>query len=475
MSEYKAQSQQIPKETMYAAWAIAIGAIAPMLDSTMINIGIKQLNQTFHTSIDIVQWGITGYILALAIAIPFSGWLMNQFNSKNVFIIAMSLFGLTSLMVGLSNSVNVFILFRIVQGFSAGVITSLMFTLLVKTAGQEHIGKVIAIVSTPMIFGPILGPTLGGFIIHFASWRWMFFINILVTVISVPLMMKYVPSFKPFNKDKSLDAIGIAMLGIISTSLIYGITEAGDKGTFLDPLAVFCITVGVIFIVGYVIYNLRNQFNTILPINLFKSKTYSASMLGLLLANIGIMGPMVILPLFFQSFKHYSAIEAALALIPQGVGMLITRPYIGKYIDRIGAKYVIMISIVIAIIGTLPLAFVDQHTSIWWISLILFIRGCSVGGINLGLMADAYKGVSESQLSEAGVGINMIENVGASFGTAIIATVVASNISKSAMHDVISKQLTGFHEGFVVSVIAILFILIPALFLTKNKQGIDES
>ena len=98
-----------------------------------------------------------------------------------------------------------------------------------------------------------------------------------------------------------------------------------------------------------------------------------------------------------------------------------------------------------------------------------------MGGINLGLMADAYKGVSESQLSEAGVGINMIENVGASFGTAIIATVVASNISKSAMHDVISKQLTGFHEGFVVSVIAILFILIPALFLTKNKQGIDES
>lgn len=174
MSEYKAQSQQIPKETMHAAWAIAIGAIAPMLDSTMINIGIKQLNQTFHTSIDIVQWGITGYILALAIAIPFSGWLMNQFNSKNVFIIAMSLFGLTSLMVGLSNSVNVFILFRIVQGFSAGVITSLMFTLLVKTAGQENIGKVMAIVSTPMIFGPILGPTLGGFIIHFASWRWMF-------------------------------------------------------------------------------------------------------------------------------------------------------------------------------------------------------------------------------------------------------------------------------------------------------------
>lgn len=469
MSEIN-HSDQISSETMKAAWAIAIGAIAPMLDSTMVNIAINQLNQTFNSTIAIVQWGITGYILALAIAIPFSGWLMNQFNSKNVFILSMITFGLTSLLVGISPNVAIFIIFRIVQGFSAGIITSLMFTLLVKTAGQEHIGKVMAIVSTPMIFGPILGPTLGGFIIHFASWRWMFFLNILVTLISVSLMMKYVSSFKPFNKGKSLDVLGITMLGIISTSLIYGITEAGDKGTFLSPIALICITIGIIFIIGYVIYNLRSHFNTILPINLFKSKTYSASMIGLLLANIGIMGPMVILPLFFQYFKHYTAIEAALALIPQGIGMLITRPYIGKYIDRIGARYVIIISIIVAIIGTLPLAFVNQHTSIWWISLILFIRGCSVGGINLGLMADAYKGVSESQLSEAGVGINMIENVGASFGTAIIATIVASQQHSSTMNNLISQKLVGFHYGFLVSVIAILIIVIPSFYLSNRQD-----
>ncbi|MBY6181062.1 DHA2 family efflux MFS transporter permease subunit [Staphylococcaceae bacterium DP2N0-1] len=471
----EATQHQIPKGTMNAAWAIAIGAIAPMLDSTMINIGIQQLNQTFHTNIDIVQWGITGYILALAIAIPFSGWLMNHFNSKYTFIIAMLVFGITSLFVGISPTMGIFILFRIFQGFSAGVITSLMFTLLVKTAGQDHIGRVMAIVSTPMIFGPILGPTLGGFIIHFASWRWMFFINIVVSLISLPLMMKYVPSFKPFEKHKKLDIWGILLLCITSATLIYGISLAGTIGSFIDSKVMTFIFIGVAAIVAYIFYNKLCDFNTVLPLNLFKNKTYSASMTGLLLANVGIMGPMVILPLYFQEFKGYSAIGAALALIPQGIGMLITRPYIGTSIDRIGSKKVIYISIVIAILGTIPLIFVDNESSIAWLSFILFIRGCSVGGIHLGLMADAYKGVSQNQLSEAGVGINMIENIGASFGTAIIATVVASNLSMRHSHHEMSHSIVGFHEGFLVSMIAIILILIPTYYLGENKTGMDEN
>lgn len=111
----------------------------------------------------------------------------------------MAAFGLTSILAGVSWNIIVFNIFRILQGFSAGVITTLMFTLLVKTAGQDHIGKVMAVVSTPMIFGPILGPVLGGFIIHFASWRWIFFINIFIVIIAIPLMNKYVPQFEPFN------------------------------------------------------------------------------------------------------------------------------------------------------------------------------------------------------------------------------------------------------------------------------------
>lgn len=165
----KLNDSQVSREIMIAAWAIALGAIAPMLDSTMINIAIKQLNNAFNTTIEITQWGIIGYVLALALVIPIAGWLVNQFNRKYVFIGASILFGITSVLAGISWNVESFIVFRIIQGLSAGIITTLMFTLLIKTTGQDHIGKVMAVVSAPMIFGPIMGPVIGGFVIHIVS------------------------------------------------------------------------------------------------------------------------------------------------------------------------------------------------------------------------------------------------------------------------------------------------------------------
>lgn len=463
------ETNRISKDTMTAAWAIALGAIAPMLDSTMINIAIKQLNQTFNTTLDTVQWGITGYILALAMIIPVAGWLINQFNGKRVFIGASLLFGLTSVLAGISWNVESFIIFRIIQGLSAGVITTLMFTLLIKTTGQEHIGKVMAVVSTPMIFGPILGPVLGGFIVHFASWRWMFFINIVVVIIAVALQMKYLPDFKPFNKAKSMDFIGIILLALISLVFIYGLTKAADYQSFFNSVTLIYIIIGVVLMIGYYFYNRYKNNDTILPLSIFRKRNYSASFIGLFLSNIGIMGPMVIIPLYFQTFKHYTAIEAALALIPQGLGMLITRPYIGKAIDKYGAKWVVIISVIIAMFGSVPILFITQHTSIIWLSVILFIRGCSVGGINLGMTTDAYMGLGEDEIAEAGVGINMIENVGASFGTAFIATTLAMVLNR--LGNSVTHSITAYHAGFLVSVVTLLIIIIPALFLThKNQQ-----
>lgn len=463
---------QLSKSTMTAAWAIALGAIAPMLDSTMINIAIKQLNQTFGTTLDSVQWGITGYVLALAMIIPVAGWLINHFNGKQVFISASILFGVASLFVGVSWNIETFILFRVIQGLSGGIITTVMFSLLIKTTGQEHIGKVMAIVSTPMILGPILGPVIGGFIIYYATWRWMFFINIVVVIIAIMLQIKFLPNFKPFNKDKSLDVIGVVVLALISLVFIYGLTKATNYHHFLNTETIIYVSVGLGLVIIYYLYNRYKKNDTILPLSLFKKRNYTASFIGLFLFNVGIMGPMVIIPLYFQTFKHYTAIGAALALIPQGLGMLLTRPYIGKAIDKYGAKWVVIISLVIAMFGSIPLLLITQHTSIFWLALILFIRGCSVGGINLGLTTDAYMRLDDNEIAEAGVGVNMIENIGSSFGTAFIATILVMVVHQ--LGSSVENNLKAYHAGFLVSVIALIIIVIPSLFLTHKRKDLAK-
>lgn len=469
MSTNQSKQPGIPKDVLAAAWAIALGAIAPMLDSTMVNIAVDKLTKDFGTTLDIIQWAITGYVLALAIAVPIAGWLMNKFNGKKIFIGAVIVFGITSVLAGISWNVSSFIVFRLLQGFSAGIITPLMSTLLVKTAGPENLGKVISIVTTPMIFGPILGPVIGGFIIQAASWQWIFFINVFVVLIAVPLMMKTIPDFEPFNKASRLDVFGIIDLSLMSAALIFGITKAADHASFQNSETILWVGIGLGLAVIYFIYDRIKKDQTVLPMNLFTHKRFLASSVGLFLANIAIMGPMLILPLFFQNFRHFTAMEAAIALIPQGLGMLVTRPIIGKMIDRFGAKYVVMVSIVLSLIGSIPLVFITDQTSMIWIAIVLFVRGTSIGGINLPLMSDAYTGLDNKQLPEAGVGVNIIENLGSSFGSAVIATTVATFIQ--GLQPTIENGLRGYQAGFLVSAIVLALIFIPSFFLTNKKAA----
>ncbi|HCM85117.1 MULTISPECIES: MDR family MFS transporter [Enterococcus] len=472
MTQTSNTSNKLPKEVLSAAWAIALGAIAPMLDSTMVNIAIDQLTKNFHTTLSIIQWAITGYVLALAIAVPIAGWLMNRFDGKKIFIGAVILFGVTSVLAGISWNVTSFIVFRLLQGFTAGIITPLMSTLLVKTAGPENIGRVMAIVSTPMIFGPILGPVLGGFIIQAASWRWIFFINVFIILIAAPLMMRTLPNFEPFNRKSKLDIFGILDLSAMSAALIYGITKAADHATFKNSESLIWTGLGLLFLIVYIVYDYRKQHVTVLPLTIFSHRSFKASSVGLFFANIAIMGPMLILPLFFQNFRHFSAMEAAIALIPQGLGMLVTRPLIGKLIDKLGAKYVVIVSLIISLVGTIPLVFITDKTSMVWIALILFIRGTSFGGINLPLTSDAYTGLADEELPDAGVGINIIENLGSSFGSAIIATVVATVLQ--GVQPTITHELSAYHAGFLFSVIALALIFIPSIFLTNKTKSTVE-
>ncbi|MBO1219175.1 DHA2 family efflux MFS transporter permease subunit [Mammaliicoccus sciuri] len=446
------QLEHIPKSTMIAAWAIALGAIMPMLDSTMINIAIDDLTKYFDTSLNFIQWGVTGYILAMTVAVPFSGWLMDHLDGKRVYISAVITFGIVSVLTGLSSNIFWFILFRLVQGFSAGIISTLMATLLVKITGQDKIGRVMAIVSIPMILGPILGPVVGGFIIHYISWQWIFYLNIIVMIIITPVMIKRLPSYEPFNKGKRLDWFGIINLSLISITLIYGITHATETASFTNIETVLVLTSSALLIVIYLIYNRVQDYQTVLPTNLFKNRNYAASSTGLFLGNLAIMGPMIIFPLFFQNFKGFNTIEAAIALMPQGIGMLLARPMIGKLTDQYGAKKVIFVSLILSIVASIPFIFVNGNTSIIILSMLLLLRGISVGGILLPFTTNTYADLKDEQLPQAGITINIVENIGSSFGSALIATVVAT-IS-------IHNHIMAFHIGFLVPAIVFILLLV---------------
>lgn len=460
------EKEKLPKEIVGIAWILVLGALPPMLDSTIVNIAVNNLAKVFSVTFAVTQWVVTGYVLALGIAVPFSGWLMRRFDGKKVYIGAMGLFLIGSLLCGLAWDVHSLIAFRVLQGFASGIIIPTLTALIAQVAGSKNIGRIMSIVGIPIVFGPIVGPIIGGLIMQHLQWQWLFFVNLPVGIIAIIIMQWKLPKFEAMDKSAKQDWLGILLLALLSGMFIFGVTEIRAQSTQLT--GILSLVIGTFSLVAYLLYAWKRKDQVLIPLDLFKSKNFSAAFLSLFLAGFATNGPMLLFPMFFQNVRGLNVITSALWLIPQGVGMLVTRPLVGKMTDKLGARLVVLPSIAITIIGTLPFVFFDVSTTQWIIWIVLFIRGMGVGGITIPVMSDSYVGLQKSQVPAASVATRTIQNVGAAFGSAILATVVSNalNIKEATVVDIVGA----YHVGFITSLIFMLISILPALFLT-NKLG----
>ncbi|KRM06383.1 membrane-bound transporter [Liquorilactobacillus ghanensis DSM 18630] len=484
---------KISKSTMTIAWVVVFGAMAPLLDSTMINIAINDLVTSFHSNITTVQWTVTAYLLATGVAVPFSSWLLNKFDGKAVFMAGEILFGLGSIFAALAPNIQLLIVARLIQGFASGLIMPLLTTLLVQTAGAAVMGQMMATVGLPMILGPLIGPVIGGIIIKFASWHWIFWINVPVVLISLALIMWKMPHYPAQNRAAKMDFAGILLLIVASSAIIYSLVNVAHTNRFNNATSIKMLLLGAVALISYIAWAAWRQERAVVPLRLFKFPSFDGAGLGLFIAGTVLNGAMLLFPLYFQNVRGMSVISAALALLPQGLGMLFSRTLTGKLTDQIGAKYVVLGSVVITFIGTLPFYWLGQHTAYWLIVLILFIRGIGAGGILMPLMADAYTGMRPEQTPAATVGTRIIQNIGSAFGSALITTIVTAysthqvNVFKQHLKAGVyhvnpahlqsftvshlqAIRLAAFQQGFLVIAVAALVIILPTLLLTNKLK-----
>lgn len=467
-NEKAPELEPIPKSIMNIAWILVLGAVMPLLDSTMVNIAINHLSKDFSTGLDLIQWVITGYVLAIAISVPLVGWMVQRFNGKWLMIGANVLFLSASVASGLSWSIQSLIVFRIIQGCGAGFIMTLVTTLCVEIAGRDRMGRLMSTIGIPTVLGPILGPVIGAVIVQFLSWRYIFLINIPIGILAIALMILKLPNFTPANPKARFDFMGIILLGASSAALIYGITKAAKNATFNNSTTIGYVAAGVAILAIYMIYAALKKEHAILPLHLFKLKHFSAVMVGLFLAGIATNGPMLLLPLFFQNIKGFSVLNTGLILIPQGIGMLVARPLIGRLTDKLGARNVVLVSLALAIVGTIPFVFFNEASSIIAVSIVLFVRGMGIGGVTIPMMTDAYTGMVKQEIAQASVGTRLVQNIGGAFGSAVLATVVS--LSSQGKAPTIPLMTTAYHDGFMLALVLSLVLLIPALFLTNKKS-----
>ncbi len=223
-----------------------------------------------------------------------------------------------------------------------GLMMPIMQTMIVRAAGGVNLGKLMAIVGLPVLIGPILGPVLGGVIINYLNWRWIFYVNLPICLIALILAAWGLPKDKVTNQSQKLDILGLFLVSPSIVLIIYGLTKVSSDHGFFQSSVILPIVIGVLFLMVFCLYALRKSHNPVIDIRIFKSTSFTASSCLLFLSGLSSYGGMLLLPLYYQQVRGESVLASGLLLIPQGIGMLLTRSLAGKLTDTIGSRWIVL-------------------------------------------------------------------------------------------------------------------------------------
>ncbi|MFN8216619.1 MAG: DHA2 family efflux MFS transporter permease subunit [Solirubrobacterales bacterium] len=432
----------LDRETMVVAAVVLLGAIMSILDTTVINVAIDRLAIDFNASLTTIQWVVTGYTLALAAVIPVTGWAADRFGTKRIYIWSLALFMLGSALCALAWSAGSLIAFRVLQGVGGGMIMPAVMTILTQKAGPHRMGRVMGILGVPMLIAPILGPILGGWLVDDVSWRWIFLINLPIGIAAIALAQIVLERDRPQPAHR-LDWLGMALLSPGLTLLIFGLAESNGAAGFAATRAWLPIATGAALIAAFFWHSWRAE-EPLIDIRTFTHTRAGAAAGVFMLFSIAFFGAMLLIPLYYQTVRGASALEAGLLLAPQGLGAMITMPIAGKLTDRYGPTRWAACGIPLLVIGISPFAFVTATTSYVLLCSFSFVLGLGMGFSMMPTMTAAMQAVPPAAIARTSTAMNIIRQSGASIGTAILSVLLASAITDKLVVGGGSRGASGF-------------------------------
>jgi EmrB/QacA subfamily drug resistance transporter len=462
----RAAEAKLSPEVRKALLALIAGGFAAILDSTIVTLALHTLVVRLHTTDGMIQWVTTGYLLAMAVAIPVTGWAESRWGGKRVWMAALVLFVAGSVLCALSWNDASLIGFRVLQGFAAGLIFPLMQTLGVKAAGGRATSNLIAMVSLPLALGPILGPVIGGLILNWLSWRWLFLVNVPVIAAGLVLAWRLLPADRPASGSgrAPLDAAGLALLAPALAGILLGLSNLSEAGGIGHPGVLVPLAAGIALLGAFVARALRpGELNPVVDVRLLRSRSLGTASAVLFTAGAAIYAGMFLLPLYYQQLHGETVLSAALLLIPQGAGSLAARFAVGRLVAQFGARLVTIASFLLAAAATVPFAFAGPHSALWPLCAVLLIRGFGIGAVLVPPMSVAYQDIPPAGIPHATMNTRIAQQVGTSFGIAIVAVVLQSLLGRSAA--------SAFHGAFWWATGITVAALIPALALPAPSRS----
>ena len=460
-----AASDRIEPYVWKIAGVVILGMIMSILDTTIVNVALRTLGRDLHSSISQIQWVVTGYLLSLAAVIPITGWAARRYGAKRVYMTSLVLFTAGSALCAVAASTTTLVLFRVLQGVGGGMIMPVGQLIMAQVAGPRRMGRVMGIVSMPAMLAPILGPVVGGLILQNLHWSWIFLVNVPIGLIAFIAGWRMLPQTESGEAGR-LDVVGLALLSTASSATVYGLSQLGTHSNLTAPAVVMPILAGVVLAGAFCWHALRVE-RPLLDVRLYANRVFGAASLTTFGLGAALFGAMILVPLYYQEVRHESVIVTGLLVGPQGLGMLLVMPLMGRLTERYGGGRVAIVGVSILCLGTIPLAFVGTGTSILDISLVLLLRGVGIGFAFVPAMTAAFSALRPDQLSDATPQLNVLQRIGGAIGTAVLAVVLqrASGSGASLV------ELAGaFDTAYWWSLGIALLSVIPCLVLLRAEN-----
>src|SRR5579871_1548437 len=406
-------------------WIVAISVMCctfmEVLDTTVVNVSLPHIAGNLSASIDEVTWVLTSYLVANAIILPMTGWLSNYFGRKRLLMFSVVGFTMASFLCGAAPTLMALIVFRLLQGICGGALAPLSQAVLLEAFPPEARGKAMGFWGLGIVVAPVLGPVFGGWLTDSYSWRWVFYINLPVGIISVLMVQAFV--FDPAYIKRSKAAVdwwGIGMLAI----WIGALQVAFDKGQELDWFSSRFINgllaIAGVFIIGFLVRELTAE-HPVVNLRVFKLRSYSTGVFLMTVLGFVLYGSIVLLPIWLQTLLGYPAVLAGITMAPRGMGSMIGMPVVGAFTSKLDPRKVLAGGLLLGAYSTFALSRLSLDAGYWDLFWPQFIQGFGLGMVFVPLTTIAMNPVPREGMGNATSLYNLMRNLGGSVGIAIVA------------------------------------------------------
>jgi EmrB/QacA subfamily drug resistance transporter len=473
-----------PGNLAYKWWvtiAVTLGMLMSLMDATIVNVAIPQMQHAFGASIHDVQWVVTIYMLTQAVTIPTAPYLAKRLGNKYSYIWMLSAFLLGSLLCGFAWNLPSLVFFRFVQGIGGGIMLPMIMSLQYQAFPPQERGVAASVMSIPLTVAPMLGPIVGGYLVTDFGWQWAFFINVPIGIIALTIALKVLRQSLP-PQHARFDLAGFLTAALGCAALIYSVSMLSSGATTLPNLLCLCAGVLLLLLFGSIeLRKARLDQEPLLDLRHLQHRTFAFSVLALVFFSMVYFGVLFLIPVYLQSLHQQNAFQAGMLQTAQALATLAVLPFAGRFSDRIGPRFVVIIGLTLMIGTALLMTTLTLTTALPIVVAILALFGAS-NALSQQIPVSAMSNISQDEPQAVAHGstlVTVLRAIAAPTGVALLSNIV-QNGSQHYTASLAAQGLTGallarqstllaMHQSFLLALGLLALALLSICLVPRRK------